>query len=500
MKALAGQVCEKVEEKARTTYNEVADELVAEFSNVDSAGSLGGTQYDEKNIRRRVYDALNVLMAMEIIAKEKKDIQWKGLPRGHSSTTDRLRGERARLTEQLQKQQEFIGELCAQQRMFRNLVARNRDVPQEQLQRQLAANGGVGRNPVQLPFILIQVGPEATVEIQITDNQQMAEFDFHMSPFRIMDEDGVLREMGVDQPDPAAVVPTASSRPSSARTTPRGPPSGALQVPQQPKTEGSPNGLVLGFMRQMQQQQEAHLQQVANLQGQHLPRPVHHQQAQQQQGAPGLHRQMPPQLVQQQRGGGLHTMRSPTQDAKSHMTLQQKPWQNLKAHVSLQQLELMNGLHNHLHMQHTQQSPRGSPRISHMQDASPQQAALYRSGGPMPMQQTPSSKPLSTDQSPAPLMPTQLPLHSLHDPQASLVSTPQQMWNFSSQGLGQNASLAQQMASQPASFPPQISPMLMSQMIQQQHHHHQLSLPMMNGLGQQQNSAALMPQHPVQRK
>ena len=48
-------------------------------------------------------------MAMEIIAKEKKDIQWKGLPRGHSSTTDRLRGERVRLTEQLQKQQEFIG-------------------------------------------------------------------------------------------------------------------------------------------------------------------------------------------------------------------------------------------------------------------------------------------------------------------------------------------------------------------------------------------------------
>ena len=48
-----------------------------------------------------------------------------------------------------------VQELCAQQRMFRNLVARNRDEPEEQLQRQLAANGGVGRNPVQLPFILI---------------------------------------------------------------------------------------------------------------------------------------------------------------------------------------------------------------------------------------------------------------------------------------------------------------------------------------------------------
>lgn len=32
-----------------------------------------------KNIRRRVYDALNVLMAMDIITKEKKQIWWKGL-------------------------------------------------------------------------------------------------------------------------------------------------------------------------------------------------------------------------------------------------------------------------------------------------------------------------------------------------------------------------------------------------------------------------------------
>lgn len=33
-----------------------------------------------KNIRRRVYDALNVLMAMSIIEKEKKEIRWVGLP------------------------------------------------------------------------------------------------------------------------------------------------------------------------------------------------------------------------------------------------------------------------------------------------------------------------------------------------------------------------------------------------------------------------------------
>ena len=37
-------------------------------------------QYDQKNIRRRVYDALNVLMAMDIIRKDKKEIRWVGLP------------------------------------------------------------------------------------------------------------------------------------------------------------------------------------------------------------------------------------------------------------------------------------------------------------------------------------------------------------------------------------------------------------------------------------
>ena len=38
MQALANQVCEKVESKQRTTYNEVADELVSEFGNVEGTG------------------------------------------------------------------------------------------------------------------------------------------------------------------------------------------------------------------------------------------------------------------------------------------------------------------------------------------------------------------------------------------------------------------------------------------------------------------------------
>lgn len=40
IQALANQVCEKVESKQRTTYNEVADELVSEFGNVEGTGQI----------------------------------------------------------------------------------------------------------------------------------------------------------------------------------------------------------------------------------------------------------------------------------------------------------------------------------------------------------------------------------------------------------------------------------------------------------------------------
>ena len=44
----------------------------------------------KKNIRRRVYDALNVLMAMGIISKEKKDIRWIGIPTSNKNTPQSL--------------------------------------------------------------------------------------------------------------------------------------------------------------------------------------------------------------------------------------------------------------------------------------------------------------------------------------------------------------------------------------------------------------------------
>ncbi|KAH9734979.1 transcription factor-like protein DPB [Citrus sinensis] len=88
------------------------NELVAEFA--DPSNSLATPdqqQYDEKNIRRRVYDALNVLMAMDIISKDKKEIQWKGLPRTSLNDIEELKAERLGLRNRIEKKTAYLQEL-----------------------------------------------------------------------------------------------------------------------------------------------------------------------------------------------------------------------------------------------------------------------------------------------------------------------------------------------------------------------------------------------------
>lgn len=93
------RVCDKLSRVKQTTYNEMANVLVAESSYFHHlaqierkalfrtlAANVGGEDdddndgFDERNIRRRIYDALNVLMAMDVLTKHKKKVTWRGLP------------------------------------------------------------------------------------------------------------------------------------------------------------------------------------------------------------------------------------------------------------------------------------------------------------------------------------------------------------------------------------------------------------------------------------
>ncbi|XP_027355595.1 transcription factor-like protein DPB [Abrus precatorius] len=181
------KVCEKVESKGRTTYNEVADELVAEFADPsNSVLSPDQQQYDEKNIRRRVYDALNVLMAMDIISKDKKEIQWKGLPRTSLNDIEELKTERLGLRNRIEKKAAYLQELEGQFVGLQNLIQRNE---------QLYSSGNPPSGGVSLPFILVQTRPHATVEVEISEDMQLVHFDFNSTPFELHDDHYVLKAM-----------------------------------------------------------------------------------------------------------------------------------------------------------------------------------------------------------------------------------------------------------------------------------------------------------------
>jgi hypothetical protein len=81
-------------------------------------------QYDVRNIRRRVYDALNVLMAMNIIEKEKKEIRWVGLPTSSLAECRRLEEEKMQRQERIRQKTEQLQELIVQVLQENRLIGR----------------------------------------------------------------------------------------------------------------------------------------------------------------------------------------------------------------------------------------------------------------------------------------------------------------------------------------------------------------------------------------
>ena len=237
------KVCEKVESKGTTTYNEVADELVAEFSKPDDPKFCADQAYDEKNIRRRVYDALNVLMAMDIISKEKKEITWTGLPAtAKQDDLETLRAEKARAQASIEKKNAYLLELVEQYKSYQALLQRN------------AARAAVGVVPsgIQLPFILVQTKPNATVEVEISEDQQVVHFDFNSTPFQIHDGNFVLAQMNLTENSMANLnleAEKAKSEPINGHGLNGGDDALVGELVGGPSAHGSPKGKVKGKVK-----------------------------------------------------------------------------------------------------------------------------------------------------------------------------------------------------------------------------------------------------------
>ncbi|XP_024031259.1 transcription factor-like protein DPA isoform X2 [Morus notabilis] len=177
-------VCKKLESKGRTTYSEVADEIISELNGMRNDTTVSLDEFDEKNIRRRVYDALNVLMALEIITRDKKEIQWKGLPSTDIKELEELKAVRVKLVNMIRKKAAYLNDLEEQIAGLQCLISRNKQLL------------NCGNSPVEgfsLPFLLVQTSSHATVEIEISEDMQLVHFDFNSTPFSLHDDAYILK-------------------------------------------------------------------------------------------------------------------------------------------------------------------------------------------------------------------------------------------------------------------------------------------------------------------
>ena len=217
LRHFAIRVSRKVEEKRVTTYNEVADELVAEerfnrHRELIAAGDrlLNGqvVTVDEKNIRRRVYDSLNVLMAMRIIAKDKKLISWQGLAMAQSTQTDEdVNQMRTAIQEKrraLEEKRKILMEIKEQDRKQSFIVERNRmndtipgmeydclSLPQSMMPLHQQYPDRIG-----IPYILVSAPKDTNIELEMDENQEDICFTFN-SAFAIFDDREILRRMDI---------------------------------------------------------------------------------------------------------------------------------------------------------------------------------------------------------------------------------------------------------------------------------------------------------------
>jgi hypothetical protein len=195
LRHFAVRICHKVEQKGETTYNEVADELVAELLQGNNGVAPRDPASEEKNVRRRVYDALNVLCAIGVVHKDRRAVRWHGLPRASVREQSLLENELSRLSSSVRDKDGRIQRYRTIVRALERLVQRN-------MRGAAVASSGrprsaslQGDSAVRLPFLLIATDPDAAVDIDGDEpGSDRCSFTFNR-PFQVYDADGVLLEL-----------------------------------------------------------------------------------------------------------------------------------------------------------------------------------------------------------------------------------------------------------------------------------------------------------------
>lgn len=180
LRVFSRRVCEKLKERGETTYKAVASDLIFE-------SQINQEEVEERNVRRRVYDAINVLIAMNIIEKKPdKKIKWIGLP-SKDANSDLLK-EKEIIEHRISQKRELLDELKLKHSLYSSLIERNKQKSKDNNQNE------ENTQKITLPFILIHTN--TTGDVNCTFQDDLTKYIFRFSqPFTLSDDSDILNMM-----------------------------------------------------------------------------------------------------------------------------------------------------------------------------------------------------------------------------------------------------------------------------------------------------------------
>ncbi|OIR59068.1 MAG: transcription factor E2F/DP domain containing protein [Amphiamblys sp. WSBS2006] len=190
MRFFSSRICREIQSKEVTTYNEISDGITKEIQHIFPTVS-------EKNIRRRVYDALNVLIAAKIISKTKKEIRWIGLPNYSTANEDIYEKERRTIENRIQEKKKQIKDLVRRLVCFHNLTKKNRahpDTTPGTLGHAVSDNTDTSQR-ITAPFVLIKTQKNTRIHCEMLENRTQYYFEFDR-PFEIIEDVSVMEKIG----------------------------------------------------------------------------------------------------------------------------------------------------------------------------------------------------------------------------------------------------------------------------------------------------------------
>lgn len=193
LKEISKRVMDIIKQSGQTTYKAISDQIVNEINQKDSK--------DEKNIRRRIYDSLNVMKSMKLFHRDKssKTIMWnydqefdplneienknEGDEKNNEYKIDSW--NIVELKKEIKEKKEKVNLLTKDLCGLKNVLERNKredeNIPEN--------------NKLFFPFIVIEFSSDKTpkINVALNENQTKAHFGFDEAEAMYGDLDAVSK-------------------------------------------------------------------------------------------------------------------------------------------------------------------------------------------------------------------------------------------------------------------------------------------------------------------